>query len=74
MGVIDLLAILPTPHPGAPAHPSTPKVLQARERAPILSPSNVFTFRLVVESIKEFGGASHVEVKNNFVTEINVYN
>jgi hypothetical protein len=33
-------------------------VLQIRERAPNLSSFVVFTFGLVVESIKEFGGAS----------------
>jgi hypothetical protein len=32
-------------------------MLRARERAPILFPFPVFTFILVVESIKEFGGA-----------------
>jgi hypothetical protein len=34
-------------------------VLQAKERAPTLYPSDVFTFGLIVESIKEFGGASN---------------
>jgi hypothetical protein len=33
-------------------------VLRAKERAPILSPSDVSTFGLAIESIKEFGGAS----------------
>jgi hypothetical protein len=58
MWIIELLVILPNPHPGAPAHPSTFKVLRARERAPTPYPSIVFTFILVVESTKEFGGAS----------------
>jgi hypothetical protein len=40
-----------------------PKVLWATERAPTLSPSIVFTFGLVVESIKELGGASNI-IKN----------
>jgi hypothetical protein len=35
-------------------------VLQVRERATIPSPSIVFIFGLVVESIKEFGGASRM--------------
>jgi hypothetical protein len=35
-------------------------VLRAKERASTFSPSNVFTFGLVVESIKEFEGASRV--------------
>jgi hypothetical protein len=33
-------------------------MLQARERTPTPSPSNVFTFGLAIESIKELGGAS----------------
>jgi len=33
-------------------------MLQARERTLILFPSIVFTFGLVVEFIKEFGGAA----------------
>jgi hypothetical protein len=33
-------------------------VLQTNERTPTIFPSNVFTFGLAVESIKEFGGAS----------------
>jgi hypothetical protein len=33
-------------------------VLQAKECAPTLSLFVVFTFGLIVESIKEFGGAS----------------
>jgi hypothetical protein len=32
-------------------------VLQAKENAPTLSPSILFTFGFVVESIKEFRGA-----------------
>jgi hypothetical protein len=37
---------------------ATPKVLQVRERTPILFPFVVFTFGTLVESIKELGGAS----------------
>jgi hypothetical protein len=33
-------------------------MLHAKERAPTIFPSDVFTFGLVVESIKELGGAS----------------
>jgi hypothetical protein len=43
---------------GAPTCPSTPKVLSNNERAPTPSPSVVFNFGLIVESIKEFGGVS----------------
>jgi hypothetical protein len=38
-------------------------VPRARERAPIPYPSVVFTFKLTVESTKEFGGASLVVKK-----------
>jgi len=54
-----LLVNLPSPHLGALARPFTPKVLQARELAPTPSPSIVFTFGFIVESIKELGGVSH---------------
>jgi hypothetical protein len=56
--MIDLLVTIPNPHPGALACPSTPKVLQAMERAPTLYHFIVFTFRLTIESTNEFGGAS----------------
>jgi hypothetical protein len=38
-------------------------VLQAKERAPIPSPSALFTFGLEVESIKELGGASLIDTQ-----------
>ncbi len=57
-GVSNGLVNLPSPYLGTLAQSSTPKVLRARERAPTLSPFAIFTFGLVVESIKEFGGAS----------------
>jgi hypothetical protein len=47
-----------SPHLRAPACPSSPKVLQAMERAPVPSPFVVFIFGLVVESIKELWGVS----------------
>jgi hypothetical protein len=53
-----LLVNLPNPDLGTPAHPSTLKMLRAKERAPTPSPSNVFTFGLAIESIEELGGAS----------------
>jgi hypothetical protein len=56
--VIELLVNFPSPHPEAPARPFTLEVLQANEHAPNLFPSVVFTFGLVVGSIKELGGAS----------------
>jgi len=46
-----------------PTCPSTPKVLQARECTPTPSPSIVFTFGLVVESIKEFENVSIVALQ-----------
>jgi hypothetical protein len=42
--VIDFLVTLPNPYLRALAHPSTLKVLQARERALILYPFVIFTF------------------------------
>jgi hypothetical protein len=59
MSVIELFVTHLSPHLGAPARPSTPKVLRARECAPTPYPFAVFTFKLIVESIKESGGASH---------------
>ncbi len=50
----------PSPYPGALARPSTPKVLQVRERAPTPCPSVVFMFRFIVKSTKKFGGVSSV--------------
>jgi len=41
--VIELLVTLPNPHPKAPACPFTPKVLQAKERAPTPYAFVVFT-------------------------------
>jgi hypothetical protein len=40
-------------------------MLQAKERAPTPFPSVVFTFGLIVESIKELGGASYIWGKSN---------
>ncbi len=57
MWIIDLLITLSF-YPGAPTCPSTPKVLWARERASIPHPFVIFTFKFVVESTQEFGGAS----------------
>jgi hypothetical protein len=42
--------------------PLYPKVLQVRERAPTPSPSIVFTFGFIIESIKELGGASLIHI------------
>jgi hypothetical protein len=56
--IINLLVIRPNPHPGVPSCPSTPELLWAKTCSPTLYPSIVFTFGLVIESIKEFGGVS----------------
>jgi len=58
MWLIDLLVIRPNPHPKALARPSTPKMLRAKEHIPTLYPCIVFSFGLILEFIKEFGGAS----------------
>ncbi len=56
--IIDLLVTRPSPHPKVLACPSTLEMLQTREHTRTFYPSVVFTFELVVESTKEFGGAS----------------
>ncbi len=53
-----MLVTFPRPHPGASTCPSTPKVLQVKECASTLCSFVIFTFGLVVESIKELGGVS----------------
>ncbi len=55
--ISELFINLPSLHPEAWAHPSTLEVLRARECAPFPSLFVVFTFGLVVESIKELRGA-----------------
>jgi hypothetical protein len=62
--IIDFFVHLPSPHHGALACTSTPKVLQAREHAPIFFLSVVITFGLTVESIKELGGGSKIVYNN----------
>jgi hypothetical protein len=44
-------------------------MLQAKECAPIPSPFVVFTFGLIVESIKELGGASMVVLQRRKLQE-----
>ncbi len=56
--IIDPLVTCPSPHFGASTRLSTLQVLRVRERTPTLYPFIIFTFGLVVESIKELVGAS----------------
>jgi hypothetical protein len=56
--IIDSLVICFNLHPKALAHPFAPKMLRARKCTPSPYLSVVFTFGLIVKSIKEFGGAS----------------
>jgi hypothetical protein len=58
MWIIDPLVTCPSPHPKAPTCPSALEVLRAREHTPTPYPFVVFTFKLAIESIKEFGGVS----------------
>jgi hypothetical protein len=58
VSIIDLLVKFPSPHLEAPTRLSTPEVLRAKECAPTFFPSIIVKFGLVVESIKELGGAS----------------
>ncbi len=53
-----MFVTLPSPHPKAPTRPSTPEVLQAKERALTLYLSAIITFGFAVESIKEIRGVS----------------
>jgi hypothetical protein len=62
---MDLLVTLPSPYLGVPTHPSTPEVVRVKEHASTPYPSVVFTFRLSVESSKEFGGASLLDYKKD---------
>jgi hypothetical protein len=54
--IIDLLFTLLLPIPKLYHAILAPEVLRVKERAPTPYPFVVFTFRLVVESTKEFGG------------------
>jgi len=65
-----LLVNLLSFYPEAPARPPTLEVVRARECAPILSPFIVFTFKFVVESIKELGGASMVVILHEVAVTI----
>ncbi len=68
MWIIDLFVICLSPHLGALACPSTPKVLWIKERAPTLCPFVVFTFRFAIDSIQELVGVSMTHCWNwNFV-------
>jgi hypothetical protein len=68
MRIIDLLVTRFSPHPRALTRPSSPEVLWAKERALTLYPSVVFTFELIVESIKMFGGV--LDVPQNMATPL----
>ncbi len=68
-----MLVILPSPYPEAPACPSTFEVLRVRDCAPTLYPFVVFTFRLAIESTKEFGGVSFLKIGENFQFFVNFF-
>ncbi len=70
MWIINPLVIFPSSHPRAPAHPSTPNVLWAKERT--LTPSIVFTFGLEVESFKKCGGVLVLLLKHSFFSFFNM--
>jgi hypothetical protein len=67
MGIIDMLIICSSYHPGASTCPSSSKVLRAKVHTPTPYPFVVFTFGLVVEFIKEFGGVSGVVYYINYI-------
>jgi hypothetical protein len=64
MWIINPLVTHPSLHPRALTRPSTFEVLPTKECTPTPYPSIVFTFRLTIESIKEFGGMSFMESSN----------
>jgi hypothetical protein len=55
MWIIDPLVIHLNPHPRAPAHPSTFKVLRIKERTPTFYPFVVFTLDLQLKLSKSLG-------------------
>jgi len=55
--IINLLVIRPNPHSGIPTCPSTLELLWTKTCSLTPYPSIVFTFGLIIESIKEFGGS-----------------
>jgi hypothetical protein len=63
MWIIDSLVTCPSPHPKAPTHPFTPKVVWAKERGQTPCPFVIFTFGFIVEYIQEFGGVSLLLLK-----------
>jgi len=65
-----MIVTLQSPHPRAPTHPSTPKVLWARECAPNAIFFHYVHFRLTFESIKELGSASSM-IKDNIGKDLN---
>jgi hypothetical protein len=58
MWIIDLLVTHPSPHPESSSRPSNPGMLRTKEYTPTPYSSVIFTFGLIVKSIKEFKGAS----------------
>ncbi len=53
--MIDLLVTLPSTYPGTPAHPFTPEMLQAKERAPTFHSFVVFTMDSHLSVVKSLG-------------------
>ncbi len=53
--VIDLLVSLPSPYLGAPARPSTPEMLRAKEHTPTLHYSDVFTLDSHLNLLRSLG-------------------
>jgi len=66
MWIIDPLVTHFNPHPGTLARPSTPKVLQARDRTLIIYTYIFFHLGFIIESIEKLGGASILMVIGQF--------
>jgi len=63
MWVIDLFVTLFSPHPEALPRPSTPKCYELKNIPQLLILSLFSPFGFIVDSIKEFGGASYAFIQ-----------
>jgi len=63
--------LIPNPHPGAPARPSTLQVLRARERAPTPYFSAVFSLDSHLSPLKSLGVCHEECNKFNKSTQFN---
>ncbi len=72
--IIDRLVTCHNPHPEALACPFITEVLRTKEHTPIPYLSAIFTFRLTIDSIKEFGCVTEIHVCAHIVHSKQVVN